>query len=167
MVVQFPKEFAELSDKVFEMKAFKDWQRALDSDFIVKSILIQSVDMFGPRVGFIKFKAQVSDNEGSTVPSIVFMRGASVAVLFVLRCEENGEQYTILTVQARFPTGKYHFADIPAGMMDGNGDFTGVAAKEMKEETGIEVVCPNMNLFFCCSFQISNLTLDHLACGPK
>jgi ADP-sugar diphosphatase len=147
VVVQFPKEFADLSDKIFEMKAFKDWQRALDSEFLVKSILIQSVDMFGPRVGFIKFKAQVSDKEGSTVPSIVFMRGASVAVLFVIRCEETGDQYTILTVQARFPTGKYHFADIPAGMVDGNGDFTGVAAKEMKEETGIEVVSLDWSIY--------------------
>jgi 8-oxo-dGTP pyrophosphatase MutT (NUDIX family) len=104
--------------------------------------------MFGPRVGFLKFKAQVSDKEGTVVPSIVFMRGASVAVLFVLRCDEDGELYTILTVQARFPTGKYSFNDIPAGMVDDNGDFTGVAAKEMKEETGILVSCWHSRIFY-------------------
>ncbi len=137
--LQFPEEFAETADRVLEMKAFKDWCEAVDPEFIIKSILVQSVDMFGPRVGFIKFKAQVSDKEGTVVPSIVFMRGASVAVLFVIRCDEDGELFTILTVQARFPTGKHAFHDIPAGMVDGNGDFSGVAAKEMKEETGIEV----------------------------
>jgi ADP-sugar diphosphatase len=135
----FPPQFAADADKVLEMKAFKDWIAGLDKEFKVKSILVQSVDFFGPRVGFLKFKADVSDKDGTTVPSIVFMRGAAVAVLFVLRCDEDGEFYTILTVQPRFPTGKYSFPDIPAGMVDGNGDFTGVAAKEMKEETGIEV----------------------------
>jgi 8-oxo-dGTP pyrophosphatase MutT (NUDIX family) len=139
--LQFPEEFAENADKVLEMKAFKDWCGSLDPEFIVKSILVQSVDMFGPRVGFLKFKAQVSDKEDSVVPSIVFMRGASVAVLFIIRCDEDGKLFTILTVQARFPTGKLLFHDIPAGMMDQNGDFNGVAAKEMKEETGIEVRC--------------------------
>ncbi len=138
--LQFPEEFSGSADKVLEMKAFKDWCGSVDPEFIIKSILVQSVDMFGPnRVGFLKFKAQVSDKEGTVVPSIVFMRGASVAVLFVLRCDEDGELFTVLTVQARFPTGKYAFHDIPAGMVDDNGDFTGVAAKEMKEETGIEV----------------------------
>ena len=137
--MKFPQQFADNADKVFEMKAFKDWIAGLDKEFIIKSILVQSVDMFGPRVGFLKFKAEVSDKEGNVVPSIVFMRGAAVAILFVLRCDEDGEFYTLLTVQARFPTGKYSFPDIPAGMVDGNGDFVGVAAKEMKEETGFEV----------------------------
>jgi len=95
--------------------------------------------MFGPRVGFLKFKASVTDHDGSVVPSIVFMRGAAVAILMILRCDEDGEQYTILTVQSRFPTGKHAFPDIPAGMTDGDGNFGGVAAKELEEETGIKV----------------------------
>ncbi len=141
--VHFPPQFADVSDKVFEMKAFKEWQDGLDAEFVVKKITVQSVDMFGPRVGFLKFKAEVSDKDGSVVPSIVFMRGASVAVLFVLKAEETGKEYTILTVQARFPTGKHKFADIPAGMVDGDGNFVGVAAKEIKEEVGFEVWKPS------------------------
>ncbi len=143
--VEFPAEFAAHADKVVEMKAFKDWRASVDKEFDVKSIVIQSVDMFGPeKVGFIKFKAQVTDKEGSTIPSIIFMRGASVAILFVLRpIEDPTVLYTILTVQARFAIGKHSFAEIPAGMTDDNGDFVGVAAKEVKEETGIKVLRKN------------------------
>ena len=121
------------------MKAFKEWCLNIDPEYIVQSIDVQSIDMFGPRVGFLKFKASVTDHDGSVVPSIVFMRGAAVAILMILRCDEDGEQYTILTVQSRFPTGKHAFPDIPAGMTDGDGNFGGVAAKELEEETGIKV----------------------------
>uniref|UniRef100_A0A7S0QTJ3 Nudix hydrolase domain-containing protein n=1 Tax=Cryptomonas curvata TaxID=233186 RepID=A0A7S0QTJ3_9CRYP len=123
------------------MRAFKDWCGSLDPEFLVKSILVQSVDMFGPRVGFLKFKAEVSGRDGKVVPNIVFMRGASVAVLVVIRCDEDGELFTILTVQTRLPTGKYRFQGLPAGMMDENGDFVGIVANEMKEKTGIKVCC--------------------------
>ena len=42
-------------------------------------------------------------------------------------------------MQPRVPTGRYSFVELPAGMLDQSGDFAGVAAKELKEETGIEV----------------------------
>jgi hypothetical protein len=35
---------------------------------------VQGLDMFGPRVGFIKFSANV-EFQGRRVPGIVFMRG--------------------------------------------------------------------------------------------
>ena len=36
------------------------------------------------------------------------------------------------------PTGN-NLLEIPAGMLDGNGDITGVAIKEIKEEAGIDI----------------------------
>jgi 8-oxo-dGTP pyrophosphatase MutT (NUDIX family) len=48
------------------------------------------------------------------------------------------EQYTILTIQPRIAAGSLAFAEIPAGMLDG-GTFSGGAAKELKEETGLEL----------------------------
>lgn len=136
---------------------FKEWLENINKqqNLIVSSLTLQNVDMFGPRVGFIKFKADVvkvvvtekKDNEGKVsqvkenkpIPNIVFMRGGSVAILVVLKSKETGKQYTILTKQARFPAGIDMFAEIPAGMLDGNGDFKGVAAKEMEEETGLHI----------------------------
>ena len=127
-------------DKLLEMKAFKDWCKDMDKEFVVSKIYIQSIDMFGPRVGFVKFKADLTDTYGTTnIPSIVFMRGGAVAMLIVIVCEEDRQQYTVLTVQPRFPCGKYNFPELPAGMLDDSGDFAGVAAKELKEETGIIV----------------------------
>jgi ADP-sugar diphosphatase len=49
------------------------------------------------------------------------------------------ERYAILTVQPRIPAGSLAFVEIPAGMVDDEGSFVGVAAKEMKEELDLEI----------------------------
>ena len=105
--------------------------------FNIRTVHIQSVDMFGPKVGFIKLKADVVDAEGRPLPGIVFMRGGSVAILPVFICD--GEEFAVLTVQPRFAIGKFDFVEIPAGMLDGSGDFAGVAAKELHEELGLSI----------------------------
>jgi ADP-sugar diphosphatase len=126
-------------DKLKEMKAFVDWSTNLEKEFILKKIIVQSIDMFGPRVGFVKFKGEVTDASGNKIPEIVFMRGGAVGMMILIVCEEDRKQYTVLTVQPRFPVGKFSFPELPAGMLDDSGDFAGVAAKELKEETGITV----------------------------
>jgi ADP-sugar diphosphatase len=119
-------------------KQFTDWLKSMDADrFVVKSVHIQSVDMFGPKIGFIKFKADVTDKSNKFIPGIVFMRGGSVGILCVLSCK--GKRYTVLTVQPRVPAGRFEFVEIPAGMLDGSGNFAGVAAKELDEELGIKI----------------------------
>ena len=45
----------------------------------------------------------------------------------------------ILTLQPRIPAGSLSFAELPAGMLDDSGSFSGGAAKEMQEETGLEI----------------------------
>ena len=57
-------------------QAFNDWCNTIDAEFVVKKITVQSVDMFGPRMGFVKFKGDITDEQGRVIPSIVFMRGA-------------------------------------------------------------------------------------------
>lgn len=134
---------------VLESTVFKDWVKAVDKDpklFII-SVHIQGVDMFGPRIGFIKFKARaqldLGGEEGENgngmieVPGIVFMRGGAVGVLVILECD--GVDYTILTHQARVPCGVSDLPEIPAGMLDGSGHFKGVAAEEIQEECHIVI----------------------------
>jgi ADP-sugar diphosphatase len=99
----------------------------------IKDIYVQSLDMFGPRVGFIKFRSTAQVYVGGkkgliNVPGIVFMRGGAVGVLVILECD--GQEYTILTKQARVPVGQSALPEIPAGMLDGSGEFKGVAAEE-------------------------------------
>ena len=122
--------------RIMGYSVLQEWIVKIKSSFILNCIVIQSVDMFGSRMGFIKFQADVFDYEGLEIPSVVFMRGGSVCVLVVIECENR--LYTILTNQARIPVGM-ELLEIPAGMLDGDGNFAGVAAKEIKEETGIEI----------------------------
>ncbi|KAK2997757.1 hypothetical protein RJ639_024904, partial [Escallonia herrerae] len=101
------------------------------------------VDMFGKRIGFLKFKADVFDREtGRKVPGIVFARGPAVAVLILL--ESEGETYAVLTEQVRVPVGKL-ILELPAGMLNDNkGDLVGTAVREVEEETGIHLNLDDM-----------------------
>ncbi|KAI7731055.1 hypothetical protein M8C21_014422 [Ambrosia artemisiifolia] len=114
-----------------------------DGSLSLSHVLIQGVDMFGKRVGFLKFKADVIDKEtGQKVPGIVFARGPAVAVLILL--ESEGKTYTVLTEQVRVPVGR-PVLELPAGMMDDNvGDIFGTALREVEEETGIQLKLDDM-----------------------
>jgi len=92
--------------------------------------------MFGKRPGFIKFRADVTKG-GNRVPAIVFCRGGAVGILVVLYCSSN--RYVLLTEQPRAPVGCSTFLEIPAGMLDGDGHFAGVAAAELREEAGLVI----------------------------
>ncbi|CAF2042738.1 unnamed protein product [Brassica napus] len=126
---------------------FKNWLRNLESEtgiladgtMTLKEVIIQGVDMFGERIGFLKFKADILDKEsGHKVPGIVFARGPAVAVLILLESDD-GETYAVLTEQVRVPTGKV-VLELPAGMLDDDeGDFVGTAVREVEEEIGIKL----------------------------
>jgi len=129
---------------VLDAQVFQDWVAAIDADelLFILEVEVQSVDMFGPRIGFIKFKSRAQVNVGGDegiveVPGIVFMRGGAVGVLVMLHCE--GEEHTILTYQARVPVAIHNLPEIPAGMLDGSGNFRGVAADEIAEECDIVI----------------------------
>lgn len=65
-----------------------------------------------------------------------------MAVLIILKSEEGQgrpDEHAILTVQARIAAGSLSFAELPAGMIDDSGTFGGAAAKEIQEETGLEI----------------------------
>ena len=84
-------------DQLLSFPAFKTWvgtlQRSLklqDSDknhafhkapYRLRTINIQSVDWFGEKVGFIKLKAEVTNDDGSKLPGSVFLRGGSVGMM--------------------------------------------------------------------------------------
>ena len=126
---------SDAAHKALQYPPFTQWLNGVEERYDVRSITLQSVDMFGSRVGFIKFEAEAYDRTtGEKVSGIVFMRGGSVGILVILECE--GAEYALLAVQPRIATGQFAFVEILAGMLDGSGNFVGIAAKELKEEAG-------------------------------
>lgn len=112
-----------------------------DKPYSLKSIDILSVSFKGQGILFLKFEALITNAAGERLPGIVFLRGPSVAMLMILRPHDNkSERLVIMTEQPRIPAGSLAFLKIPAGMMDDDKDtFAGVAAREIKEETGLTV----------------------------
>lgn len=69
---------------------------------------------------------------------ISFKRGGAVSMLLILKAKDQPDK-VILTLQPRIPVPHFAFPELPAGMLDGSGNFTGTAAKEIEEETGLVI----------------------------
>lgn len=175
-------------EQLLGFPAFKTWINTLQhslstqqakshtfysAPYKLRAISIQSVDFFGGgRIGFIKLKAEVSNDNGEKLPGSVFLRGGSVGMLVCICTRQANcllyivdsapdrqiaysiqltlqpddvtlgsetEKYVILTLQPRIPVGSLSLPELPAGMLDEAGTFSGGAAKEIAEETGLAV----------------------------
>ncbi len=123
--------------QLLSFKPFTAWVDGMNPELYVESITVTDVHWFGPRIGFLTIKSVTRlMGDGPALPGIAFLRGGSVAVLVVLRCE--GRKYVLLVKQPRVPVGRCALVELPAGMLDGDGNFAGVAAKEMREEAHID-----------------------------
>jgi len=146
----------ETIDRVFEAGPFNEWIENINQidnadisrpELLVDKVHIQHIDMFGKRVGFLKFEVAARKwnekmKQVAFVPGIVFMRGGAVGILCILIEAETGKEYSLITLQPRIPAGFADFPEIPAGMLDGEPNkqkFAGKAAKEMNEETLLEI----------------------------
>ncbi|MCJ1362034.1 hypothetical protein MMC16_001136 [Acarospora aff. strigata] len=147
--------------QLLSFPAFKNWISTLEhslslqeqnenhtfhaSPYKLRKIDIQSVDFFGSgKLGFVKLKAEVSNDKGEKLPGSVFLRGGSVGMMLILQPddvspESEEDKHVILAVQPRIPAGSLSLAELPAGMIDDSGEFSGAAAKEIKEETGLDI----------------------------
>ena len=68
------------------------------------------------------------------------------------------EKQVILTVQPRIPAGSLSLIELPAGMLDDSGTFAGGAAKEIAEETGLQI--PAEDLTNLTELALSNHASD-------
>lgn len=67
------------------------------------------------------------------------------------------DKQVILTFQPRIPAGSLSFPELPAGMLDDSGSFAGGAAKEIVEETGLEIPASDL----------TNMTKLGIPAGPS
>jgi ADP-sugar diphosphatase len=131
--------------------------------YTVRSVDIQAVDWFGKKLGFVKLTAKIQNEatpKPQTLPGAVFLRGGSVAMLMILRpSDSNSERWVVMTDQPRIPAGSLRFWEIPAGMIDDDtDDFSGTAAKEIKEETGL--VVPRRELINLTELALAGTRID-------
>ncbi|KAK9388079.1 hypothetical protein V1515DRAFT_599542 [Lipomyces mesembrius] len=130
----------------------------------LKKVDIQSADFFGPaknKLGFLKLKATVEDDNGRTLPGVVFLRGQSVAILVLVYPSRNPEAEdptdfddskanVILTIQPRVAGASMNSIEIPAGMFDPDdsaedgGKLSFTAQRELKEESGLAINAKDM-----------------------
>ncbi|KAI4130654.1 MAG: hypothetical protein LQ338_001631 [Usnochroma carphineum] len=166
-------------EQLLSFPAFKNWIETLhqslstqksqshtfhSSPYRLRKIDIQSVDFFGgKRLGFVKLQAEVSNDNGEKLPGSVFLRGGSVGMMLILQPDDlpegvEDEKQVILTLQPRIPAGSLSMAELPAGMLDDSGTFAGGAAKEIAEETGLEV--PTSDLINMTELAIPSASSD-------
>lgn len=161
--VRLPAESVGIDERVLASFApFNNWVREIEqsvastSGYKLRGVDIQSVDYFGSRIGFLKFRADLVHPNGHALPGVTVLRGGSVAMLVVIRdtdspAANNGtpKEYIVLTDQPRVPLGRASYLEIPAGMIDEQPGadqasiFVGAAARELQEEVGISITRPD------------------------
>eukprot|EP00164_Ancoracysta_twista_P013047 GFYU01020678.1.p1 GENE.GFYU01020678.1~~GFYU01020678.1.p1 ORF type:complete len:254 (+),score=54.40 GFYU01020678.1:72-833(+) len=142
--------------EVLRWHCFKDWVRNIETtQWSVTKITFESVTKSEDnKLLFVKFDATIYADEGgqrTKLPGTVYLRQQALAILIVITCED--EEYTILTKRPRVPVGKDGFPEIPAGMIDKNGDVGPPA--NLKEKCDIQIEPKNM------------VDLTYLAYGDK
>jgi ADP-sugar diphosphatase len=122
----------EYMEMARESRIFTDWAASLDPSFDVQGVTVTAVDFKGrnPSTESVMFVRLAVRTAGVPFDQVVELRGGTVVMLVVLRCE--GVDYTVLVSQPRLPTGRVRLKEIPAGMLD-NGQFRGKAAQEIEE----------------------------------
>lgn len=76
--------------------------------------------------------------EGDKIPPICFLKGEVVCALVCFIEKQTREKYLLLVRQRRICDGSMTY-EHPAGMLDSESDPAAVAAREVFEETGINV----------------------------
>ena len=75
--------------------------------------------------------------------------------------DSEDERWVVMTEQARIPAGSLKFTEIPAGMLDDNGDIAAAAASELLEETEFKI--PSTELKDLTALALNKASVsDHL-----
>jgi 8-oxo-dGTP pyrophosphatase MutT (NUDIX family) len=88
---------------------------------------------------FSLIDADVTSPEGTRLPNIIFIRGHACVIVPQIENSSTGEKKFLMVHQRRIGSGQMSL-EFPAGMLDEHsGDPTGIAIKELHEETGLQL----------------------------
>jgi len=154
IIPKFP-HLEDQMDALIKAPKFLNWLNNVNPLIIsIRSVTITDIDWFSApntpynplRLGFVKCSSEAYDFKTGKkiVSSISFIRGNSVAILILVKVlsktQQLDKEYVLLCEQHRLPIGK-KAKEIPAGMMDADGNIISVVLKEVKEETGFDIKC--------------------------
>jgi len=101
----------------------------------LKSLRVQSVDVHDDNhIGFVKFKADLLDSQNKPVTGFTFVRGDAAAILILLKVEDIGKEYIIMTVHRMSAA----CAELPTGILDGS-EFCGGIPLLLEKKSGISI----------------------------
>ncbi|MBN1604291.1 MAG: NUDIX hydrolase [Chitinispirillaceae bacterium] len=88
---------------------------------------------------FALLDTQTISPEGKPLPGIVFIRGHASVIVPCIRNRKTNEELFLIVKQRRIASGQLTI-EFPAGMLDDSTDDpTGVAIRELQEETGLVI----------------------------
>ena len=129
-----------MSEKLVDSHKYNLWKGRLESS----GLEINRIDELYSRrngKGEILFSLLYTDAttpEGYKIPPICFLKGEVVCVLICFIDSLTKQKYLLLVQQRRICDGSMTY-EHPAGMLDSESDAAAVAAREVWEETGIEI----------------------------
>lgn len=129
-----------MKENVFDSHKFKLWKGHLLSN----GLQIHNIDEKYTRHNsngealFSLLMLDATTPEGDKIPPICFLKGEVLCVLVCLIDEQTKDKYLLLVKQRRICDGSMTY-EHPAGMLDSESDAYKVAAKEVWEETGIQL----------------------------
>jgi 8-oxo-dGTP pyrophosphatase MutT (NUDIX family) len=129
---------------------YRAWKRNVEANgcTIRKVELLKELPKQDGSLLFALLRARVEDPQGRALPAYALLRGHAVVIVTEVVDRENGERRFLMLRQRRIGNGA-DTLEFPAGMLDEDvGDPAGVAVKELKEETGLDV--PREKLFRLC-----------------
>jgi 8-oxo-dGTP pyrophosphatase MutT (NUDIX family) len=118
---------------------FTNWLDRINNDnpeWAIHGITLHGVHSCDDEVKMIHFVADITDADGNKLPGIVLLRGDTVDVLTVIRCQ--GEDYFVFVSQLRAAAGGDVLSN-PSGMVDNHEPTAYAALRELAEETGISI----------------------------
>ncbi|GHB71552.1 NUDIX hydrolase [Persicitalea jodogahamensis] len=127
-------------EKLTDSHKYRLWRNKLESN----GLDIQNIEEVYSRrngQGEVLFSLLMTDAttpEGDKIPPICFLKGEVVCVLVCFIEAKTRKKYLLLVKQRRICDGGYSY-EHPAGMLDSESDPAAVAAREVHEETGLEV----------------------------